>query len=57
MMTPYEKFKSLLNAEQYLREGLNFKMLDEEAFSLTDLEAAKQMHEKRKLLFSKIFSQ
>ena len=55
IMTPYEKFKSLPNAQQYLKPGINFAQFDEQALLMTDLEAAKLMHQKRKILFSKIF--
>ncbi len=57
IMTPYEKLKSLPNAEGYLRKGTTFIGLDKIAMSMSDLESAKQMHEKRKLLFRKIFEQ
>ena len=36
MMTPYEKFKSLPNAEQYLKNGITFEKLDDLAKSMTD---------------------
>jgi hypothetical protein len=50
-MTPYERFKSLKNAEQYLRQGVGFKSLDAIAFKYTDNEFAKIMQEaKRKML-------
>jgi transposase InsO family protein len=55
IMTPYEKMKSLPNAEQYLRKGVNFNDLDKIAMSMSDLESAKLMHDQRKLLFRKIF--
>lgn len=55
IMTPYEKLKSLSNAEKYLKKGMDFSTLDKQAILMTDLEAAKQMHEHRKLLFEKIF--
>ena len=56
IMTPYEKLKSLPNAEQYLQDKINFIDLDKEALQLTDLESAKQMKNQRKILFNKIFS-
>lgn len=55
MMTPYEKLKSLDKAEDYLKEKMSFKKLDEIAYSMNDNEAAKQMQQARKKLFSKIF--
>jgi len=57
MKTPYEKFKSLENAESYLKEGMTFEMLDEIAMSKTDLEAAEQMQKAKSKLFEKIFSE
>lgn len=54
MMTPYEKFKSLPNAEIYLKEELSFKKLDDIAVALTDNEAADQLQQQRKILFKQI---
>lgn len=54
MMTPYEKFKSLPDAEQYLKEELSFKKLDDIASSMTDNEAASYLQQQRKLLFKHI---
>jgi hypothetical protein len=54
MMTPYEKLKSLDDAEQYLKEGITFEMLDAESMILTDNESAKRMHQARTELFRKI---
>ena len=51
MMTPYEKLKSLPNAEQYLKLGINFKELDIVAKKETDLEAAKKAKIAREKLF------
>jgi transposase InsO family protein len=56
IMTPYGKLKSLPNAEGYLKKGISFSDLDKVVMSMTDLESAKQMHEKRKLLFQEIFA-
>ncbi len=54
MMTPYEKFKSLPNAEQYLKNGITFEKLDDLAKSMTDNEAADYLQQQRKLLFKDI---
>lgn len=51
MMTPYEKLKSLPNAEQYLNLGVSFKELDIAAQKETDLEAAKKAKLAREKLF------
>ena len=54
MMTPYDKFKSLINAEQYLKEGITFEELDDIARSMTDNEAADHLQQQRRLLFKHI---
>lgn len=54
MMTPYEKFKSLPNAAQYLKAGVTFAELDKLAGSKTDLAAAKQVQLAREKLFKAI---
>ncbi len=53
-MTPYEKFKSIENAEQYLKENETFERLDKLAYSLTDHESAQKMQEAKKTLFERI---
>lgn len=57
MMTPYEKLKSLTDAESYLKPGISFKQLDEIAYGISDNEAARQMNEARKQLFASIAEQ
>ena len=52
--TPYEKFKSLPNASQYLKEGVSFEMLDDFAGKMTDNQAAKLLQNERKRLFKTI---
>ena len=54
MMTPYEKLKSLSNAERFLKEGITFKKLDDIANAMTDNEAADYLQQQRKLLFKQI---
>jgi transposase InsO family protein len=54
METPYEKLKSLPGAEQYLRPGLSFKLLDDIAYAISDNEAAKRLQEARHQLFESI---
>lgn len=54
--TPYEKLKSLPDAESHLRPGVCFKELDKEAVKMTDLESAKQLSNARSKLFQKIFA-
>lgn len=55
MMTPYEKLKSLDNADQYLKEDATFEKLDAEAKAISDNEAARQLQAARTQLFSTIF--
>lgn len=50
-MTPYEKFKSLHEAEQYLKEGITFKQFDDIAYSMIDNEAADHLQLQRWLKF------
>ncbi len=55
MMTPFEKLKSLPDAESYLKEGVTFKELDDIAGSISDNEAAKKLNQARDKLFQVIF--
>ena len=48
---PYEKLKSLDNAEQYLRDEIIFEKLDEIAYAESDNECADKMKKARELLF------
>ena len=57
MMTPYDKFKSLPNAEQYLKPGITFKQLDDMAITISDNDAAKQLNEAKLKLYKTIFEQ
>lgn len=54
MMTPYEKFKSLENAGQYLKVGINFDTLDQLAMSMTDLQSAERLRQAQRKLFETI---
>jgi transposase InsO family protein len=54
MRTPYEKLKSLPNAEAFLKSGITFAELDRTATALTDNAAARQLNEARKRLFQTI---
>jgi hypothetical protein len=47
MMTPYEKFTLLANADQYLKQGLTFKKLDDLAIAMTDNETADYLQQQR----------
>ncbi len=55
MMTPYEKLKSLDEAEKYLKPGVTFEKLDELAFKVSDNEAAQILQIEREKLFNLIF--
>jgi hypothetical protein len=50
-MTPYEKFKSLPNATQYLKEDITFEMLDTTAYEFSDNEWAEKMQKAKAKLF------
>ncbi len=56
MMTPYEKLKSLHQAEQYLKLGITFEDLDARATALSDNDAAQRMNDARAILFKTIFN-
>jgi len=55
MATPYEKLKSLPNAEIYLKPGISFEKLDKEATKISDSESARQLNIARQKLFKEIF--
>ena len=54
MMTPYEKLKSLPNAEAFLKPGITFQQLDQTAAAISDNGAAERLNEARKKLFQSI---
>jgi transposase InsO family protein len=56
MMTPYEKLKSLPQAEQFLKQGITFQHLDAQAHSMSDNDAAQRMNTARATLFKTIFN-
>jgi hypothetical protein len=55
VFTPYEKFKSLPNAEKFLKPGITFEELDYKANMISDGEAARQMNVALAKLFGVIF--
>ena len=55
-LTPYEKFKSLPNAEQYLKPKVTFKDLDRLANATSDIEYAKFMQTEKFKMFKIIQS-
>jgi hypothetical protein len=56
MKTPYEKFKSLPQAQTFLKPGLDFEQLDAQALAMSDNDAAEQMNAARFVLFKTIFN-
>ncbi|MCF6345502.1 MAG: transposase family protein [Thiomicrorhabdus sp.] len=54
MMTPYDKLKSLPNAQSYLKNGISFDVMDEKAYAITDNQSADQLQAARRLLFKTI---
>jgi len=56
MMTPYEKLKSLPQAETFLKLGVNFEQLDAQARAMSDNDAAEKMNAVRSALFKTIFN-
>jgi len=57
MMTPYDKFKSLPGAEDYLKPGASFEILDKVAHQISDNQAADQLQKARQELFKTIHGQ
>lgn len=55
-MTPYEKLKSLSDAESYLKSEISFTDLDKIANSMSDNEYADKMQKEKRLLFQKLKS-
>jgi transposase InsO family protein len=56
MMTPYEKLKSLDQAEPFLKPGMTFEQLDAQAGAMSDNEAAQRLNDARVVLFKTIFN-
>jgi hypothetical protein len=50
-LTSYEKFKSLPDAKQYLKDGVTFEMLDVIAYEFSDNEWAEKMQKAKRKLF------
>ena len=57
MMTPYEKFKSLPDAAQFLKPGITFQHLDTLANAVSDNEAAQLLNQARAIMFKSIYNQ
>lgn len=54
MMTPYEKLKSLKDAEQYLKPNITFEILDTAAMRINDMQAAQELKLAQKQMFKSI---
>lgn len=54
MMTPYEKLKSMPNAEHCLKPGVTFEQLNAKAFAMSDNAAAEHLNKAREILFKSI---
>ena len=54
MMTPYDKLKSIENAQNYLKPDVTFEILDKFALRQTDDQAAEQLQKERSILFKTI---
>lgn len=53
--TPYEKLKSLPNAETFLKPGITFHTLDQLAYAVSDSQAAQQLNQAKRQLFNSLF--
>ena len=54
MMTPYDKLKSLPDADHYLKPGIDLQQLDVIANAMSDNEAARHLNQARAELFRSI---
>ena len=54
MMTPYDKFKSIPEASQYLKAKITIEQLDAQAAEMSDNDAASALNNARKKLFKDI---
>lgn len=54
---PYEKLKSLPNAEQYLKDSVTFESLDKIAYSQSSLKFTEELRKAKRELFDKINKQ
>ena len=57
LMTPYEKLKSLDDAQRYLKPGVSFDILDKVAYRISDNAAADALQQARRELFTTIHEQ
>ena len=57
LMTPYEKLKSIPDAQTYLKPGFSFDILDSVAYRISDNAAADALQLARRELFTTIYEQ
>lgn len=55
-MMPYEKLKSLDNAEQYLKPGISFEQLDEVAYAMSDTDWTIATNKAKDQMLKEIFT-
>lgn len=55
-MMPYDKFKSLNKATQYLKSGITFAQLDEIAYAMSHTDYAIQMNKAKEKMLKEIFT-
>ena len=55
MMTPYDRLKTIPDAEVYLKPEVTFKDLDEFSMLMSDNESAQILNNERTKLFNLIF--
>ncbi|GAC1503704.1 MAG: hypothetical protein NVS1B10_08820 [Candidatus Saccharimonadales bacterium] len=53
-MMPYEKLKSRPNAEQYLKPGITFELLDQQAYALSDTQWSETMQIEKAAMWESI---
>ena len=56
-MTPYEKLKSIPDAQAYLKPNVSFAILDKVAYRISDNAAADALQQARRQLFNTILEQ
>ncbi len=53
-MNPYDKLKSLTEAEKYLKKGNSFKIMDKIAYAMTDNQSPQRLQKALMSLFQSI---
>jgi transposase InsO family protein len=53
-LMPYEKLKALPNAKQYLKPGITFELLDEQAYAMSDTQWATAMRDYKAAMWESI---